>query len=127
MASATGSSRPGEFVTLGSVIPTHWVEQGDRIDIEISGLGAISITMVVTPERETHVMKSYQLVAADAPLELVESETPEPQGTEVLVKVTAWACAIPICISGRASTIWADGTKMTLEDRNISPAFHHGA
>ena len=34
-------------------------------------------------------MKSYQLVAPNAPLELVETETPEPQGTEVLVKITA--------------------------------------
>jgi len=38
--------KAGEFVTLGSMIPTHWVEQGDRINHEISGLGAISITMV---------------------------------------------------------------------------------
>jgi len=31
-------------VTLGSVIPTHWVSKGDRIDHEIPGLGAVSIT-----------------------------------------------------------------------------------
>lgn len=37
--------KAGEFITLGSVIPTHWVEQGDRIDHEIAGLGSISITM----------------------------------------------------------------------------------
>ncbi len=35
----------GEFVTLGSVIATHWVSQGDRIDHEIPGLGAVSITL----------------------------------------------------------------------------------
>jgi 2-keto-4-pentenoate hydratase len=34
----------GEFVTLGSVIPTHWVSQGDRIDHSIPGLGAVSIS-----------------------------------------------------------------------------------
>jgi 2-keto-4-pentenoate hydratase len=37
--------KTGEFITLGSVIPTHWVEEGDRIDHEISGLGSISITI----------------------------------------------------------------------------------
>ncbi len=36
--------KAGEFVTLGSVIPTHWVSKGDRIDHEIPGLGAVSIT-----------------------------------------------------------------------------------
>ncbi|MBO6782955.1 MAG: fumarylacetoacetate hydrolase family protein [Alphaproteobacteria bacterium] len=37
--------RAGEFVTLGSVIATHWVSKGDRIDHEIPGLGAVSITL----------------------------------------------------------------------------------
>ncbi len=37
--------KAGEFVTLGSVIPTHWVSEGDRIDHEIPGLGAVSITL----------------------------------------------------------------------------------
>lgn len=37
--------KAGEFVTLGSVIPTHWVSAGDRIDHEIPGLGAVSITL----------------------------------------------------------------------------------
>lgn len=37
--------KAGEFVTLGSVIPTHWVSTGDRIDHEISGLGSVSITL----------------------------------------------------------------------------------
>lgn len=36
--------KAGEFVTLGSVIPTHWVSQGDRIDHEIPGFGAVSIS-----------------------------------------------------------------------------------
>ncbi|MBT4906869.1 MAG: sulfate adenylyltransferase [Rhodospirillaceae bacterium] len=34
----------GEFVTLGSVIATHWVSQGDRIDHSIPGLGSVSIS-----------------------------------------------------------------------------------
>ena len=37
--------KAGEFVTLGSVIPTHWVSKGDRIDHTIPGLGSISITL----------------------------------------------------------------------------------
>lgn len=37
--------KAGEFVTLGSVIATHWVSKGDRIDHEIPGLGAVSITL----------------------------------------------------------------------------------
>ena len=34
-----------EFVTLGSVIPTHWMAKGDRIDHQIPGLGSVSITL----------------------------------------------------------------------------------
>ena len=34
-------------------------------------------------------MKSYQLVEINQPLELVETENPEPQGTEVLIRITA--------------------------------------
>jgi 2-keto-4-pentenoate hydratase len=37
--------KAGEFVTLGSVIPTHWVVKGDHIDHEIPGLGSVSITL----------------------------------------------------------------------------------
>lgn len=37
--------KAGEFVTLGSVIPTHWVSTGDRIDHEIAGLGSVSIKL----------------------------------------------------------------------------------
>ncbi len=37
--------RANEFVTLGSVIPTHWMSKGDRIDHRIPGLGAVSITL----------------------------------------------------------------------------------
>lgn len=37
--------KAGEFVTLGSVIPTHWMAKGDRIDHQIPGLGSVSITL----------------------------------------------------------------------------------
>lgn len=37
--------RADEFVTLGSVIPTHWMAKGDRIDHQIHGLGSVSITL----------------------------------------------------------------------------------
>lgn len=36
--------KAGEFITLGSVIATHWVSQGDRIDHSIPGLGSVSIS-----------------------------------------------------------------------------------
>ena len=39
------SLRKSEFVTLGSVIPTHWMAAGDRIDHEIPGLGSVSIEL----------------------------------------------------------------------------------
>lgn len=39
------SLRANEFVTLGSVIPTHWMAKGDRIDHRIPGLGSVSITL----------------------------------------------------------------------------------
>lgn len=35
--------KAGEFVTLGSVVPTKWVDQGDLIEVEMSGLGGVSI------------------------------------------------------------------------------------
>ncbi len=35
--------KAGEFVTLGSVVPTHWAAPGDRIDHRIPGLGSVSI------------------------------------------------------------------------------------
>lgn len=71
-------------------------------------------------------MKSYQLVAADAPLELVESETPTPQGTEVLVKVTACGVCHSDLHFWHGFYDLGDGTKMTLEDRNISLPFTMG-
>ena len=51
-------------------------------------------------------MKSYQLVEPNEPLELVETETPEPQGSEVLLRVTA--CGV--CHSD--IHIWQGGNDM---------------
>ena len=36
--------RQGEIVLLGSIIQTQWVAAGDRVDILIDGLGAVSVT-----------------------------------------------------------------------------------
>jgi D-arabinose 1-dehydrogenase-like Zn-dependent alcohol dehydrogenase len=71
-------------------------------------------------------MKSYQLVAANAPLELVETETPEPQGTEVLVRVTACGVCHSDLHFWHGFYDLGDGTKMTLEDRNIALPFTMG-
>ena len=35
--------KAGDFVTLGSVVPTKWVSRGDLIEVEMSGLGGVSI------------------------------------------------------------------------------------
>ena len=37
--------RSGEFVTLGSIVKTVWVEAGDRIEMEIEGLGRASLVI----------------------------------------------------------------------------------
>jgi len=71
-------------------------------------------------------MKSYQLVAPNAPLELVETETPEPQGTEVLVKITACGVCHSDLHFWHGYYDLGDGKKMTLEDRNISLPFTMG-
>jgi 2-keto-4-pentenoate hydratase len=34
--------RAGTFVLLGSVVETRWLEQGDRVEIAIEGLGHAS-------------------------------------------------------------------------------------
>lgn len=38
--------RDGEFVFLGSIVETQWVEQGDVVEIEIEGLGAATARFV---------------------------------------------------------------------------------
>jgi 2-oxo-3-hexenedioate decarboxylase/2-keto-4-pentenoate hydratase len=36
--------RAGEFVTLGSVVATKWITAGDKIRVEIDGLGSAGAT-----------------------------------------------------------------------------------
>lgn len=38
----------GEFVTLGSVVQTHWVSPGDLIEVEVEGLGAAVVEFLAT-------------------------------------------------------------------------------
>lgn len=38
--------KAGEFVMLGSVVETKWLNTGDRVQIEISGLGEISLDIL---------------------------------------------------------------------------------
>ena len=38
--------RAGTFVLLGSVVQTHWVQQGDLVEIGIDGLGRASLRLV---------------------------------------------------------------------------------
>ena len=38
--------KAGEFVTLGSIVKTVWVEAGDRIEMEIGGLGGAVLDIV---------------------------------------------------------------------------------
>ena len=35
--------KKGEFITLGSVIATNWVSQGDLVEVNMSGLGSAKI------------------------------------------------------------------------------------
>jgi 2-keto-4-pentenoate hydratase len=42
MSSRGRSLADGELVLLGSVVQTVWVEQGDRVEIGIEGLGRAS-------------------------------------------------------------------------------------
>jgi 2-keto-4-pentenoate hydratase len=48
LANALGARRrhlrAGEFVLLGSVVETRWVEAGDRVEAEIEGLGVATAT-----------------------------------------------------------------------------------
>jgi 2-keto-4-pentenoate hydratase len=42
LAARGGQLEAGEFVLLGSVVETRWVEAGDRVEIAIEGLGRAS-------------------------------------------------------------------------------------
>ncbi len=43
-----GTLAAGEFVLLGSVVETRWVAAGDRVEIEIEGLGQASCHQLAT-------------------------------------------------------------------------------
>jgi 2-keto-4-pentenoate hydratase len=36
----------GAVITLGSLVETAWVDQGDNVEIEIGGLGAARVRFV---------------------------------------------------------------------------------
>jgi 2-oxo-3-hexenedioate decarboxylase/2-keto-4-pentenoate hydratase len=38
--------KAGEFVMLGSVVETKWLNAGDRVQIEISGLGSVKLDIL---------------------------------------------------------------------------------
>jgi 2-keto-4-pentenoate hydratase len=42
LAARGGQLEAGEFVLLGSVVETGWVETGDRVEVEMEGLGRAS-------------------------------------------------------------------------------------
>ncbi len=64
-------------------------------------------------------MKSYQLVEVNQPLELVESENPEPQGSEVLVRITASGVCHSDLYFWQGGYDMGGGKKVTLEERGI--------
>lgn len=46
LAARGRSLRAGEFVFTGSVVETKWVSRGDRVEMEIEGLGGVAATFV---------------------------------------------------------------------------------
>jgi propanol-preferring alcohol dehydrogenase len=64
-------------------------------------------------------MKSYQLVATNEPLELVESETPEPQGSEVLLKVKACGVCHSDIHFWQGGNDMGGGKWLSIEDRGL--------
>ena len=64
-------------------------------------------------------MKSYQLVAVNQPLEPVETENPEPQGAEVLVRITASGVCHSDLYFWQGGYDMGGGKMVTLEERGI--------
>jgi len=52
-------------------------------------------------------MKSFQVTDFNGPLAEVDAPTPQPSGTQVLIKVKAAGVLYSACQSGRAATISA--------------------
>jgi propanol-preferring alcohol dehydrogenase len=71
-------------------------------------------------------MLSYQVIESGKPLEAREAETPEPQGTEVLVQVEACGVCHSDLHLWEGEYLLADGEKLTLADRGIEPPFTMG-
>ena len=55
----------------------------------------------------SEAMKSFQVTDFNAPLTEVDAPTPQPAGTQVLIKVKAAGVCTAICTSGKAATISA--------------------
>lgn len=64
-------------------------------------------------------MKSYQLVEPNQPLELVETETPEPEGGEVLVRITASGVCHSDLHFWQGGYDAGGGKKITIQDRGL--------
>lgn len=71
-------------------------------------------------------MLSYQVIENSKPLEPRESETPEPQGSEVLMKVDACGVCHSDLHLWEGEYKLAGDQKLTLADRGIKPPFTMG-
>jgi 2-keto-4-pentenoate hydratase len=47
LAARGKSLNAGEIVLTGSVVATHWVEPGAKVEVELSGLGRVEVTFTV--------------------------------------------------------------------------------
>lgn len=65
-------------------------------------------------------MKSYQLIAPNEPLELVETETPEPQGGEVLLRIKACGVCHSDIHFWQGGNDLGGGKWLSIEDRGLS-------
>ena len=64
-------------------------------------------------------MKSYQLVETNQPLQLIETNNPEPQGTEVLIKITASGVCHSDLYFWQGGYDGGGGKIISLEERGI--------
>ena len=71
-------------------------------------------------------MLSYQVIESGKPLEARETETPAPQGTEVLMQVDACGVCHSDLHLWDGEYLLAGGEKLTLADRGIKPPFTMG-
>lgn len=71
-------------------------------------------------------MLSYQVIENGAPLESREGDTPEPEGTEVLLRVSACGVCHSDLHLWEGEYLLGGGEKLTLADRGIVPPFTMG-